>query len=486
MTAPPSKISIAETTRAKTSVQDRPSTSQSERRIGAPKKKPKERLNPWKGRVSVPELGAMTTVQEAGMDSPTIPGRLPVPERSSSAPTACLRQSPFGDAMACCITGPAVNYESDHPFISKESRPFAQSPVRAAAKLSESTFLPLLGRTSPSRPGIATSGRTLKEDLPPVVPPKSPRLASQSSPVRSQRITRNPPRAKLPDIPYGMPSSLRETRKGVFPHLKLQADKDHTNNVSEGCCINRGRPIKRRQYTSLHDEGNPIRHTGRTEQKPFRELPVGLKAADVPFVISPPEIDLIRIQAAKQAENFEILNRRDVEALSKELRFLDERCKDLQETYKLLRARRRSLHSSLLSYVKSPRSATSSDGGISKQVEVIAEVDVTINDIIQPLEATENRQARVRQKLLEHVAAAVTLSSARIIGNICGQSTPPQSPDEPGIDRIESSDVMASGSSDERAASRITLEGGCDEALVESIKVYADGEMFALLAEKNS
>jgi hypothetical protein len=44
-----------------------------------------------------------------------------------------------------------------------------------------------------------------------------------------------------------------------------------------------------------------------------------------------------------------------------------------------------------------------------KQEEALAELDLSIDDWVSKLEQAENRRTRVRQKLLEHVAAAITL-----------------------------------------------------------------------------
>ena len=44
-----------------------------------------------------------------------------------------------------------------------------------------------------------------------------------------------------------------------------------------------------------------------------------------------------------------------------------------------------------------------------KQEEALAELDASISDWVHKLEMAENRRTRVRQKLLEHVAAAVIL-----------------------------------------------------------------------------
>lgn len=78
-----------------------------------------------------------------------------------------------------------------------------------------------------------------------------------------------------------------------------------------------------------------------------------------------------------------------------------------------------------------------------KQEEALAELDASIDDWVNKLEMAENRRTRVRQKLLEHVAAAAILqpqdattaaseSLQQAMGlqspGLCNISTPPRSP----------------------------------------------------------
>lgn len=55
-----------------------------------------------------------------------------------------------------------------------------------------------------------------------------------------------------------------------------------------------------------------------------------------------------------------------------------------------------------------------------KQEEALAELDASIDEWITKLDQAENRRTRVRQKLLEHVAAATTLSLST--GSVAGVS----------------------------------------------------------------
>jgi hypothetical protein len=55
-----------------------------------------------------------------------------------------------------------------------------------------------------------------------------------------------------------------------------------------------------------------------------------------------------------------------------------------------------------------------SPASILKQQEALMELDHSIDDWVTKLEQAENRRTRVRQKLLEHVAAALTIPPSAI------------------------------------------------------------------------
>ena len=91
-----------------------------------------------------------------------------------------------------------------------------------------------------------------------------------------------------------------------------------------------------------------------------------------------------------------------------------------------------------------------------RQEEVLADLDLSIDDWNSKLELAENRRLRVRQKLLEHVAAAVTLNPATPGSTLNTQLTPPGSPQK------EISPTRAARGD------------------VESIQIYADGDVLNL------
>lgn len=153
-----------------------------------------------------------------------------------------------------------------------------------------------------------------------------------------------------------------------------------------------------------------------------------------------------------------------------------------------------------------------------KQEEALAEFDASIDDWVAKLEQAENRRTRVRQKLLEHVAAATTLAvpSGGVVGvseslqlamgirpltGAANISTPPRSPTKPSF----TSHTQSSSPSPQRVVaqvpSTILEQPFFEEAAAvnpaadlkesaaatlrraETIRVYADNDVYALLAD---
>jgi hypothetical protein len=149
-----------------------------------------------------------------------------------------------------------------------------------------------------------------------------------------------------------------------------------------------------------------------------------------------------------------------------------------------------------------------------KQEEALTELDASIDDWVNKLEQAENRRTRVRQKLLEHVAAAACLpiwgstatqeppmtgTSTSGIGYI---STPPRSPSKespisprntsnsPSPHRVVAQvpstiveqpviEEQATKESDSQVTSPVSLK----RADVESIRIYAGDDVYSLLAD---
>ncbi len=95
----------------------------------------------------------------------------------------------------------------------------------------------------------------------------------------------------------------------------------------------------------------------------------------------------------------------------------------------------------MISYLKSPAISEQRCGSILKQEEVLAELDLSIDDWLLKLEHAESRRFLIRQKLLEHVAAVLTIKTTtavengrqqqqqqRTIANV--EETPPTTPEQ--------------------------------------------------------
>jgi hypothetical protein len=228
--------------------------------------------------------------------------------------------------------------------------------------------------------------------------------------------------------------------------MPVQPVQQHT---SPGV-LDRGRPIVRSRSTK----------TMKDELTDYATLPTGLLPADATIVMPHLEKETLRKQASSQAERFEILGTKHVNTLSKELRNLDERCDYLRKTYKSLRAGRQKLHSRVLNYLKSE--AHFSKDRLLKQEEALVELDRAIDDWAFKLERAENRRLRVRQKLLEHVAASMMLNIGGPTHEHTGYSTPPHSgghaPITPEPLKVDRKDI-------------------------ESIKIYADTQVLSLFTD---
>jgi len=276
--------------------------------------------------------------------------------------------------------------------------------------------------------------------------------------------------------------------------------------------MDRGRPKKRAEASpikrtpSKRSGSNPISIAALVEeQKAFEHLPSGYPATTASSLLPASEVEILRKQAIGQASRFEVLNSKDVDALSRELRALDERCEYLRKTHRSLRSGRRNLHDRICTYLRSPRVAKFSHDSMLKQEEALSELDSSIDDWVSKLEQAENRRTRVRQKLLEHVAAALIMQPVIVDSNSSlndnsgfgsrtvgeekhvvqmalamaiaptGENTPPRSPT-----KGQSPERLERVVEEVKVTSPETRRGGRD---VESIRIYADSDLSALLAD---
>lgn len=111
----------------------------------------------------------------------------------------------------------------------------------------------------------------------------------------------------------------------------------------------------------------------------------------------------------------------------------------------------------MISYLKRGETNIFSRESLLKQEEALAELDNSIDEFIAKLEQSENRRLRLRQKLLEHVAAALVLTPT--MRGDAAERTPPRSP--------------------------VKMENSpsCERKDTESIKIYADGHVLNLFSD---
>ncbi|KAJ8066880.1 hypothetical protein OCU04_004263 [Sclerotinia nivalis] len=526
---------------------------------------------------SITELGPMTTVHEVAMDSPTIPGRPPLHERSFSAPGGKWRQHTYGESLASCIEGPTldegaeIDNEVNEPNDLKRQRSNFKNRSRSPNQpLSPKSLAPLVipprNAPMPQRVRTKSSPSTLRSPTPPQVPPKSARMMEQSphpkcspfTPSSSMSLSTaattpsSPPEGRSSPKPwistgrsspkpwmmnfFSGRSSPKPAKHGstimqqqsvnssitTLPlptprrrspgHARNQSETISTQQQRSGSFSNgvshrrgesesstsimdRGRPKKR-------SDGSPIKvaSSKRTptleEQLAFEHLPQGVKAAQASSKLTQTEMETLRCQAIGQVCRFEVLNSKDVDDLSRELRALDERCLYLRKTHRSLRAGRRNLHDRICTYLRSPRTAKFSHDSILKQEEALAELDSSIDDWVSKLDQAENRRTRVRQKLLEHVAAAIFMPvtdpntvarDSMSMNTITPPRSPPRSPIKgisPVLETHPEVDVEVEAE-DERRLSEAEIKQKKEyrRKTVESIRIYADSDVFALLAD---
>ncbi|KAI0134632.1 Up-regulated during septation-domain-containing protein [Xylariales sp. AK1849] len=511
-------------------------------------------------KVSVPELGPMTTVQEVAMDSPTIPGRPALHERSISSPVNTWRQHNLAESMTSVLDASDENTELN---ISPNTRDPQKSSTAAPAQPmspksltplvipSQNGALPRLARQlslSRLRSGSNSSepaSRSARTDESPkqrtpftpytpqsaaayITTPKSAVTSSAlATPITAPSESRESPRpwekvanTTSPQTNNVDPMSTPKAEAELAP--RSGTAMTHRRNQSDtGSIMERGRPRKRLDGTSV---GGGLTRKGSkrsksAERRAFEALPQGWKPNEATKMMEQSEVAYLQKQALGQAMRFEVLKKDDVESLSKELRHLDERTDYLRRTYTSLRAGRRNLHSRICQYLRSPRVAKFSYDSMLKQEEALAELDASIDDWVTKLDQAENRRTRVRQKLLEHVAAAATIAGP---SDIAGASeflqqamgvrapsglsdmTPPRSPikaemylhaQSPStspqrvVARLPS--VIPEVPAEEAATACLGLDDTVTErqsALqrMESIRIYADSDVYALLADVES
>ncbi|RYP47008.1 hypothetical protein DL768_006868 [Monosporascus sp. mg162] len=501
-------------------------------------------------KVSVPELGPMTTVQEVAMDSPTIPGRPALHERSISSPVQSTRyrhlatlrtihQASKEDIAAAHIAAPVSAFRQDrapasnalrHPLSPKDLTPlvipnqpaslpqlnrkisinrlksskgpqdsqnFATKPEDSPkARTPFTPFTPMSGSLPTATPRSATTALTASTLPTPISAPAESRASPRpweksttSSPDSASHPTadvKSSPKVELEHQSRNGPVTLHNAQS--LPAMSHKRGKSESGSIMD--C---GRSRRR------CDGSSGSKRSVSAERRAFETLPQGWKSSEAVSKMDQAEISYLQRQA--------------------ELRYLDNRTEYLRRTYMSLRAGRRNLHSRICQYLRSARVAKFSYESMLKQEEALAELDASIDDWANKLEHAENRCTRVRQKLLEHVAAAATLPNVtnnddtavgtplqKTIGvhrpsAASDLSTPPQSPTKMGtffdaespssspqrvVARVPSVIPELPAEEGESTDSKYTSQNPEEESVLkrmESIRIYADSDVYALLAD---
>ncbi|KAL5610434.1 hypothetical protein FOBRF1_006551 [Fusarium oxysporum] len=382
-------------------------------------------------KISVPELGPMTAVQELAIDSPVIPGRPPPSHaRSTSVPNNSFGEYELTDTFLYISSD---DKGSQSQSLGKEApQACPQGIVTVSPKcldqgvnLKSDVPLPLLQRLQslnyfPTRNESPRHGRINgspqsrtaslpKSSMPDLTAPKSTSANATScgtpaTPVLAPLMESSAADLNLWDGSYTPPTITTEVGNASRGHRRGDLESSGT--------MGRGLP---REGSGLGTNNDPFiqrpeRRRGKSlEQKAFEPLPIGLKQADAFEQLEQSELTLLQKKAFDQVRGFDILKSADVETLSKELRHLDERTEYLRHTYNALRIGRRNLHSRICQYLRSSSIAKFSHELLLKQEEVLASLDVSIDDWVMKLEQAENRRTRVHQKLLEHIAVVACL-----------------------------------------------------------------------------
>lgn len=330
-------------------------------------------------KISVPELGPMTTVQEAAMDSrtslatelllsfdlvtdnhpATIPGRPPVHERSISAPGNSWKPYYLGD----CMTSSRLHAPAERPELrpaARSAEELQQPQNEPRQPLSPKNLTPLVIPTcnsavppltrqislsrlrSGSTPSDAPIRSARTEDSPRARTPFTPLSASLTTPRSaattamttstlptplsapiehraSPRPWEKPTLAAAVGTPKEIASEASTTPKTELSDPIQRVTLGHRRHQSEsGSIMERGRPRKRSETsttTTLKRTGS--KRSKSSERRAFEQLPKGWKASDALNVLSPQEVASLQKQALQQAARFEVLRQEDVDSLSR-------------------------------------------------------------------------------------------------------------------------------------------------------------------------
>ncbi|KAK6535331.1 hypothetical protein TWF694_001793 [Orbilia ellipsospora] len=370
--------------------------------LAGAKMKAKETFMRRKGSMPEIQTGAqLIEEQELPMDSPTIPGRPPAHDRQASVPVAAFSAPPFG--------GDAMFKGSE-----KKEHKRSASAVRDV-----------------DRPKVLLhkgSDTTIKlGDVPkPVHPPKLSHAATMPIVTRLPNTTPNqtvpsPPKDLPPTVPPKDPAPLNVGRPGA--HRLRGASESTVEKVPRHTALHKRhaseRDLQKTKAVSTHT-------SAKRRSTSTKTMPRGMRPVDIVKTLQPPVIASLQSAARKTCEKFAVLSPAEVDTLTAELASLEERCEYLRKTHQSLRSGKKALHMKMLQHLRSDRSGSFSRETLLKQQEALADLDSSIDDWEAKMERAETRRAQVHRKLLEHVAAALSVNTGP---ENTRTDTPPSTPE---------------------------------------------------------
>lgn len=318
-------------------------------------------------KVSVPELGPMTTVHEAAMDSrkstrlllrsgggdradllpATIPGRPACHERSISAPGNGWKMhhlayrnethlSPLGDSESDISTTAIPQPQSPKNLpplvipvqtssLPKLTRQLSLSRLRSGSTGSaESSIRPSRTEESPRTRSPYTPSLTANTPMS-SAPSSTFSNSSLPTPVSGNTDSRASPKPwKGEGNPAGLETpkdqgtefvqNMATPRSAVEPR-SASSFSTHRRNVSESgsSIMDRGRPRKRNDGIKR----SASKTSKSAERRAFETLPKGWKVTDAAQMLEQAERTALHKQAMQQAARFEVMRKEDVDSLSR-------------------------------------------------------------------------------------------------------------------------------------------------------------------------
>ncbi|EEP81582.1 predicted protein [Uncinocarpus reesii 1704] len=300
-------------------------------------------------KISVPDLGQLSTIQERSLDSPTIPGQYPIHERSNSAPGACAGNS----TARTPVLGPVGESCTK---AAEQCGDNSSSPRRTDNKSKACT----VQQNETHQPSNSSNLRQATFDEPPEVPPKSPRLAlripnilgfsssgeassastigatlsSQSSKSLEESPWRSSPNllgqtlpcrtsATPTNLTNGSTAPTSSIRRGPSCHKRTRTEEPNQSAPFEYGSDNPNNHRRGLSHDSVLQWGShPPKKNAAVEVRvddtemakklpgvPTPNFPLGIPVHKASRVLPRAEIETLQRQAHNQAQKFEVLNR---------------------------------------------------------------------------------------------------------------------------------------------------------------------------------